>query len=220
MILFAVSLGVAPLTNEIWEVLAFMCIGVGIGNGVLMPCMSVMGADFSDDDNRGTVLGYITVGNQSAFIVGPLIMGAVYAIDPDLIFYVGAAFVAVGFIPIALLLAYWPSTRKPKEFDRMDHISEIDEFIKHPETWEYAADKPTNREYNKLGKDFGKMLIERGYLAQPTRQPIESIDWIVIKNSRAKPSLRNGLSNAKCCSFDERIIQRRIIEYSNGLSLR
>ena len=53
--------------------------------------------------------------------------------------------------------------KKESEFDRMDHISEIDKFVKHPETWQYAADKPTNREYNKLGKDFGKMLIERGY---------------------------------------------------------
>ena len=55
--------------------------GVGVGNGVLMPCMAEMGADFSSVDNRGTVLGYIITGNQSAFIVGPLIMGAVYAIN-------------------------------------------------------------------------------------------------------------------------------------------
>jgi len=31
-------LGVAPLSGEIWGMLIFMCIGVGVGNGVLMVC--------------------------------------------------------------------------------------------------------------------------------------------------------------------------------------
>ena len=98
--------------------------GVGVGNGVLMPCMSAMGADFADQDNRGSVLGWITVGNQAAFVVGPLIMGALYELSPVLIFYVGAGFVAAAFVPIAVMLWLWPQTRRPKRFDT-DYAAEV-----------------------------------------------------------------------------------------------
>jgi len=125
--------------------------------------MSAMGADFSNEENRGTVLGYITVGNQAAYVVGPLIMGAVYAVDEELIFYVGAIFVAVGFVPIACLLLFWPNTRKPKKFKKEDHIAALDEYVKHPETWKYEEEKIKKKDYMKMGKDFGSMLSKRGY---------------------------------------------------------
>ena len=80
--------------------------------------MKATGADFADDNNRGAVSGYITVGDQSAYVVGPLIMGALYAVELDYVYYVGAGFVAAGFIPVAMLLIIWPETRKAKEFDK------------------------------------------------------------------------------------------------------
>eukprot|EP01083_Nonionella_stella_P119620 357729_1 len=162
LVLFAVSLGLAPVPGNMIAMLIFMCVGVGVGNGVLMPCMSAMGADFSDESNRGAVLGYITVGNQAAYVVGPLIMGALYAVDPEYIFFVGAGFVAAGFIPVLMLLICWPETRKAKTFD-IQSIVEIEEYIAHPERWNYKPDKPSKADYKKMGKDFGDMLIERGY---------------------------------------------------------
>ena len=80
-------------------------------------------------------------------------------------FCVGAAFAVIGFIPIALLLVYWSSTKKPKDegVEKKDYLAEIDAFIKNPETWEYAADKPMKKEFAKLGTEFGGILIERGY---------------------------------------------------------
>ena len=121
-----------------------------------------MGADFANDDNRGTVLGWITVGNQAAFVVGPLIMGWLYGVEPDYIFFVGAGFVAAGFIPIVILLAIWPETRSPKKFDD-DYTPDVEHWIKHPDQWVYKEDKPGRADYNRFGKDLGKMLIERGY---------------------------------------------------------
>ena len=90
-------------------------------------------------------------------------MGALYAVDPDYIFYVGAGFVAAGFIPVALLLIIWPETRHPKKFKKDDSLDEIKEFMEHPEKWSYVADKPSYSDYHKMGKQFGSMLIKRGY---------------------------------------------------------
>eukprot|EP01084_Bolivina_argentea_P154579 269439_1 len=163
--LFAISLGLAPISGGIWGMLIFMCFGVGFGFGVIMPCMSAMGADYADEENRGTVLGWITVGNQVAYIFGPLIMGAVYAVDPELIFYTGAAFAAGSFCVQSTLLIFWPDTRIPKKYKipKVDMDEEIKKFTQHPEKWKWKPTEPTKSDFNKLGKHFGTLLIERGY---------------------------------------------------------
>ena len=41
LILFAVTLGLAPVFGELGGIVLFMCVDVGIGNGDLMVCVSL-----------------------------------------------------------------------------------------------------------------------------------------------------------------------------------
>ena len=157
--IYTVFLAVFPLPNNVWPSLILIGIGAGIGNGLVFPSMSAMCADFTNALNRGKILAFNNASQNLGFVIGPLLHGIIYESNEDLVFYESAAFAFVAFLTLLYLLMKHPRLRKPIQID----ATKISKTHKQEEEWKWIPDKPTDDDYIRLGKYFGKLLLKRNY---------------------------------------------------------
>ena len=160
LLIFSPFLAILPLFNNIW--LTVGCIGIGacLGNGLVFPSISAMAADYTNPNNRGKVLAFSTACLNIGRVIGPMYHGFIYQINPDLVFYSASIFVFLAWICIVYMIVQNPQLRYPKKLkvNKSEGIKAKDE-----QDWEWIPDKPTKKDYQKLGKFLGKMLSNRNY---------------------------------------------------------
>ena len=160
LIIFSLFLAILPLFNNIWLTLVCIGIGAGLGNGMVFPATSAMAADYSNPNNRGKVLAFSNACQNIGMVIGPLYHGFIYQINPDLVFYSASIFVFLAWICIVYMIVQNPQLRHPKKLkvNKSEGIKAKDE-----QDWQWIPDKPTKKDYQKLGKFLGKMLSHRNY---------------------------------------------------------
>ena len=87
---------VAVSTNHLWITLGFMFMAVGIGESLVMSSMPNIASNYTNELNRGYIMGVINGSSNLARVVGPLVHGILFGIDDRLSFFVSAlaAFIA------------------------------------------------------------------------------------------------------------------------------
>ena len=163
---FSIFLAILPLPNNLYLTLLCIGIGAGIGNGLVFPAMSAMAADYTNPTNRGKVLAFSNATQNIGMVIGPLFHGIVYEIEPDLVFYSASGFVLLAWCCILFLVIKEPQLRKPPSVKidqkNADGVGVVGEH-KEDEKWVWTPDEPTDHDYRKLGKFFGKLLSKRNY---------------------------------------------------------
>eukprot|EP01084_Bolivina_argentea_P098713 177398_1 len=161
LFLFSISMAIAPLMPGLWSLLAVVVFGWGLGNGLVFPAMSSMGADYATQKTRGMVLGIVNMGQNLGLIIGPMMHGALYAINVDYMYYVSAGFIFSAFLIQLFMVLYWKETRI--SLNEMREEKRKSELVVDPKTWKYKKEKIKYKDYVKLGKGFGILLQQRNY---------------------------------------------------------
>ena len=169
--LTGLSLLMIPAFNKsLWGTLAFVVFGLGLGNGLIMPSISSMAANFTNIGNRGKTLGLISLSNSLGMVIGPLLHGQLYTINIYYPMFIGGviSFIAVLFIIIVIFTTKSSLNIRCccccicKEYTIDMNVS--DRMREFNSEWSYSPETPTQNDYNKLGKTFGDMLSKKNYL--------------------------------------------------------
>jgi len=169
--LTGLSLLMMPAFNKsLWATLAFLVFGVGLGNGVIMPSIPSMAANFTNISNRGKTLGLISLSKSIGMVIGPLLHGQLYTINIYYPMFIGGviSFIAVLFIIIVIFTTKSSLNIRCccccicKEYTIDMNVS--DRMREFNSEWSYSPETPTQNDYNKLGKTFGEMLSKKNYL--------------------------------------------------------
>merc|ERR1739842_88682 len=105
---------------------------------------------------RGRIAGIVSASSSVSAIIGPIMHGSLYAIDTSYPFYVGTGCCVLGAVLMLTMILVWPRLRaqgKPAVMTDSLDLSLIDK-----QNWTYVADKPTRKDYYRLGKALGTML--------------------------------------------------------------
>ena len=163
--IFAIFLGILPLFDNLYSTLVCIGIGAGIGNGLVFPAMSAMAADYTNPTNRGKVLAFSNATQNVGMVIGPLLHGVLYEIEPDLVFYCASGSVLLAWCCIVFLVIREPQLRKPSsvKVDKKNKNGIVGDGATTPTDWKWIKDKPTDTDYKRLGKFLGKLLSSRNY---------------------------------------------------------
>ena len=116
---FAVAALLVPLLmHNMWAVLVVVIAGFSGSFGQIMPAISTMSAEHTALHNRGYILALANMSRSAGFVVGPLLMGALYGEDVVRPFYATAVCCALACLVMLAMLLKWPQLRrvsKPKQ---------------------------------------------------------------------------------------------------------
>ena len=162
-LIFAIFLALLPLPNNLYLTLACIAVGAGIGNGLVFPAMSAMAADYTNPTNRGKVLAFSNASQNVGMVIGPLLHGVLYEIEPDLVFYCASGSVFLAWCCIVFLVVREPELRHSPsvKVDKKNRTGIVGGD--GAKEWKWIADKPTDDDYKRLGKFLGKLLSSRNY---------------------------------------------------------
>lgn len=122
-----------------------------------MPATSSTVASFTNVKNRGTILGFSSVAQNIALIIGPLLCGFLYEFNKGYPFYLGSVMVFIAAAILIMMICKWPELGIPKKVKDDESSTEVDK------DWKWTQDKFTKKDYMRLGKAFGTMLANKNY---------------------------------------------------------
>ena len=172
LILTGISLEIIPIFNKsLWGTLAFIVFGIGLGNGLVMPSVSSMSANFTNIKNRGKILGLISFSQSIGMVIGPLLHGQLYQINIYYPMFIGGALSFIAVIFTIMVICTTNSSLNIrcccccicKHYKIESDVSNSVVVREFGDTWVYTPDKPSDDDYMKLGKTFGEMLIKKNY---------------------------------------------------------
>ena len=168
-IILGTFLGLIPIIGENNLYFAAMCgiIACGIGGGLGYPSSSVMAVEYTNINNRGTVMAFNEMTVNLGQVVGPVVHGIAFgSISANAMFYFAGVYGFCAAIAIAGVIATNSNTRiqcntncrsksKNKNKDELIDVNSKD--------WQFKHDEPKTKDFKRLGTFLGNLMIERNY---------------------------------------------------------
>ena len=92
-------------------------------------------------------------------IIGPLLHGALYAINIQYPWLFGGALVLLGGLVMVGMVLKWPELRVAQKSEIEQHQMTTEQIA----NWKYIPDKVRRKDYIRLGKALGVMLSDKNY---------------------------------------------------------
>ena len=102
---FAVAMLISVLSDDLWLSMVSMFICVGFGESVVMCAMTAIASNYTNEENRGYVMGIMNGASSLMRVIGPLVHGWLFQFDERLPFFSGAGSAGVGFVCLLCLFS-------------------------------------------------------------------------------------------------------------------
>eukprot|EP01083_Nonionella_stella_P210893 763054_1 len=95
---FSIFLATSVVTDYLWLTLLSAFMYAALGESMVTSSIPGIASNFTNDTNRGYIMGVVSTASSIAWVIGPLMHGAAFGYDPKLPFFIGSGCIMIAFI--------------------------------------------------------------------------------------------------------------------------